>query len=244
MEELARTRGGYAYPWRSEVAPGNGEDAYTAAVTAALRPDAVVIEAGCGHGPDIPRFAPSVARYIAYDYARGFVEIARRTTTTLALDNVTLHAVDSSPERGGRIPADDRSVDLIVSRRGPTNFILDARRVLRDGGRMIQLNPVPWMPPWNLDVPEGLRVRAEPDIEPRIGQRLRAAGFKFASAERFDVPEYLPDAEALWKCLAWLKDDAPAFSEVRGTLEDLFADHAGPRGLELRHCRFLWSADA
>jgi SAM-dependent methyltransferase len=240
MEELARTRGGHVYPWRSDLASGNGEDAYTTAVAAALDPSTVVVEAGCGHGPDIPRFAPHVARYIAYDYAAGLAAIARETAATLG--DVEVHVADSSPARGGRIPVGDRSVDLIISRRGPTNFIADARRVLRGGGRMIQLNPVPWVPPWNSELPESLRVPVVPDIEARIGQLLVANGFEFASNQRFDVPEYLPDADALWNFLAWLNDAAPSYIDIRGELENLFMRHAGPQGLELRHRRFLWTA--
>lgn len=242
MDALARTQGGYFYPWKSTLASGDGESAYTAMVKAALDTDVVVIEAGCGHGPDIPLFAQSVHRYIAYDYSPGLLEIARQQVRALSLHNVELHLADSSPERGGRIPAGDGVADLIVSRRGPTNFIADARRVLRKGGRMIQLNPAPWIPDWNRDLPPKLRVAAEEDAEPRVTERLTAAGLQFEAARRIDVAEYLPTPRDLWKYLAFLKDDPPSYDAVRGTLDDVFVHYAGRQGLELRQRRFLWSA--
>jgi hypothetical protein len=56
------------------------------------------------------------------------------------------------------------------------------------------------------------------------------------------VGEYLPAAKDLWKYLSFLKDDAPPWERVRGALEEVYAHYAGKQGLELRQCRFLWSA--
>jgi SAM-dependent methyltransferase len=243
MDELAHTQGGYFYPWQSTVAAGDGESAYTQMVRAALDTDLVVIEAGCGHGPDIPLFAARVHRYIAYDYSPGLIEIAREQVRALSLHNVELYMVDSDFGRGGRIPARDGCADLMVSRRGPTNFIRDARRVLKTGGRMIQLNPMDFVPDWNRDLPARLRVSAETgDIEAKIRGLLESAGFAFETAREFDVGEYLPTAKDLWKYVSFLKDDAPAWDSVRGALEEVFAHYSGRQGLELRHRRFLWSA--
>jgi SAM-dependent methyltransferase len=243
MDELARTQGGYFYPWRSVIASGDGESAYTAMVRAALDTDLVVVEAGCGHGPDIPLFAARVHRYIAYDYSPGLIDIAREQVRALSLHNTEIHLVDSDADRGGQIPAADASADLIVSRRGPTNFIRDARRVLKKGGRMIQLNPMDWIPDWNRDLPTRLRITADTgDIEAKIRGLLESDGFAFETARVFDVGEYLPTAKDLWKYASFLRDDAPPWERVRGALEEVYAHYAGRQGLELRHRRFLWSA--
>ena len=243
MDALARTQGGYFYPWQSTISSGDGESAYTSMVRAALDTDLVVVEAGCGHGPDIPLFAARVHRYIAYDYSPGLIEIAREQVRALSLHNVELHIVDSSPDRGGHIPVADASADLIVSRRGPTNFIRDARRVLKRGGRMIQLNPMDWVPDWNRDLPARLRVVAGVgDIEAKIRGLLVAEGLAFETERAFDVGEYLPSAKDLWKFLSFLNEDAPSWEAVRGALEEVFAHYAGRQGLELRNRRFLWSA--
>nr|QQZ49968.1 hypothetical protein JKL49_25320 [Phenylobacterium glaciei] len=76
MDALAEGQGGFFYPWTSTLGADDGEDAYTALVERHLSPDLSVLEAGCGHGPDVLRFAPQVARYGGYDFSEGFVRIA------------------------------------------------------------------------------------------------------------------------------------------------------------------------
>lgn len=251
MRGLAASQGGYFYPWKSRIAPGNGEDAYTALVEASLEPDASVLEAGCGHGPDIARFAPKVARYVAYDAVAEFIEIARRTAAERGLTNVELVVANSAPRHNGgraRLPVGDASVDLIVSRRGPTNFILDARRAVRPGGALIQLNPVdPWAA-WFEALPPALRGPSAQQaggfeaIAGLIADRLAEGGLALHSAWTFDVPEVIATPEDLYAFLTWLRDDPPAPEAVRADLERLFRDFAGPEGLELRHRRYLWKA--
>ncbi|HEX2561010.1 class I SAM-dependent methyltransferase [Phenylobacterium sp.] len=252
MRGLAASQGGYFYPWKSSLAPGNGEDAYAALVEACLQPDATVLEAGCGHGPDIPRFAPKVARYVAYDAVAEFIDIARRAAAERGLTNVELVVANSAPQHNGgraRLPADDGSVDLIVSRRGPTNFILDARRAVRPGGALIQLNPVDLTAPWFEALPTALPLpgayRAAGGFETiagRIAARLAEGGLALHSAWTFDVPEILAEPEDLYACLTWMTDDPPPLTAVRADLERLFREFAGPKGLELRHRRYLWKA--
>jgi SAM-dependent methyltransferase len=247
MEELARAQGGYFFPWRSEIGKGDGESAYTDRVEALLRPDSVVLEAGCGHGPDIHVFAPKVAHYIAYDYAPAFVGIAEQNVRRHALSNVQLFVMDSSPKQNaGRatLPAPDQSVDLIISRRGPTNFILAARRVVRPGGRLIQLNPMnSQAPPWNEALPPPLRISVDVEpIEARINTLLGEVSLDFENTEYFDVPEYFADAQQLWLMLTWLKSDPPSFADVQHDIRRVFERWGNSQGVELRHRRFLWTA--
>ncbi|MFC3078312.1 class I SAM-dependent methyltransferase [Phenylobacterium terrae] len=252
MRGLAASQGGYFYPWKSRIAAGNGEDAYAALVEACLQPDATVLEAGCGHGPDIGRFAPKVARYVAYDAAAEFVEIARRASAEQGLSNVELVVANSAPRHNAgraRLPVADASVDLIVSRRGPTNFILDARRVVRPGGALIQVNPVDPEAAWFAALPAALplpgRFREAGGFETiagRIADRLAEGGLALHSAWTFDVPEVIATPQDLYAFLTWLTDDPPPAQTVRADLERLFRDFAGPEGLELRHRRYLWKA--
>ena len=79
---------------------------------------------------DLLAFAPKVARYIAYDAVEPFMRVARERAAAAGLTNVELVVANSSAQANGgvvRMPAPDRSVDLIVSRRGPTNWIADGR---------------------------------------------------------------------------------------------------------------------
>lgn len=252
MRGLAASQGGYFYPWKSSVAPGNGEDAYAALVEASLQPDATVLEAGCGHGPDIPRFAPKAGRYVAYDAVAEFIDIARLAADERGVTNVELAVANSAPQHNGgraRLPVPDGSVDLIISRRGPTNFILDARRAVRPGGALIQLNPVDLTAPWFEALPAALPVPAAfreaggfEAIAGRIADRLAEGGLALHSAWTFDVPEILAEPDDLYAFLTWLADDPPPPQAVGADLERLFRDFAGPEGLELRHRRYLWKA--
>jgi 23S rRNA (guanine745-N1)-methyltransferase len=260
-ERLARMQRGYFYPWRSEIAPENGEDAYLRLVREHLvgtgqdmPPGRAgtrdVLDAGCGHGEVALDFAPLAGRIVAYDRVAAFVELGRETALARGVSNVEFVLGDSSPEANGgrpRIPAGDTAFDLIISRRGPTNWIEDARRVVRPGAVLIQLNPMEAPnPPWNDELPANLRFVDPGDysIRASIERRLGIGGLSLHSAWVYDVPEWLADARQLYVYLAFGRTpgEAPAWDEVRDAFEGVFARHATRRGLVLRHRRLLWKA--
>ncbi|MBR7621312.1 class I SAM-dependent methyltransferase [Phenylobacterium sp. 20VBR1] len=253
MDALAEGQGGFFYPWTSTLGADDGEDAYTALVERHLSPDLSVLEAGCGHGPDVLRFAPQVARYGGYDFSEGFVRIAGARAAAAGLTNVELICSNSSAGANDgrpRIPMPDASVDMIVSRRGPTNFILDAPRVVRPGGWLIQLNPMPSPRyAWDDELPEDLR--SEPardfDMAGHICGLLAQAGLALHSSWAFDVPEYFTDARQLYAYLAWnqfhgLGLRAQPLESALPALEAVMERHAGPEGLDVRRRRYLWSS--
>ena len=254
LERLAAEQGGYFYPWKSELGADNGEDAYTSLVERHLSPDATVLEAGCGHGDDLMAFAPKVARFIGYDAVAPFVETARERAAEAGLAHVELTVHNSSArfnDGSVRIPAEAGSIDLIISRRGPSNWIADARRVCRPGAWLIQLNPLPSpMPAWNDDLPEGLR-RAEnpanpdhPNLPDEIQAQLREAGIAPHSAWTFDVPEVFTALDELYRALTFMRFEPGVLTldEARPHLEHLFARN--PRGVDMRQRRYLWTAIA
>lgn len=247
LERLAESQGGFRYPWRSRLPSENGETAYTALVESHLSPDLTVLEPGCGHGADALRFAPKVRHYRAYDAVRGFLRLARQAAETKGLSNVEFILADTSPKRNAgqvRLPAEPSSVDLFVSRRGPTHWILDAPRVARTAAVLLQLNPMggPALE-WERDLPAGLHLpRESGSIEDRIAGLLSQAGLDFDDTWIFDVPEYLPDPGQLYAMATWLVESPPHYEDCRLQLERLFDHHATDEGLEARQRRFLWKA--
>jgi SAM-dependent methyltransferase len=240
-ERHAARYGGFAYPWRSAIEPANGEDAYTALVHEHLRADLDVVEAGCGHGSDALAFGPRVRSYLGYDAVEPFIEIARRRALDAGSRNVAFVVADSSPKRGGRVPAADASVDLILSRRGPSNFILDAPRVCRHGAVLLQVcylaTPIP---DWNDALPPALRMQAEADTAAEhVRDYLARAELALHSSSLHDVEERFDQPLELLRRLAWDRDlevDAPVQLDA---LTPLFEQRGA---LCLRHRRLLWKA--
>jgi SAM-dependent methyltransferase len=252
LEALSQQQGGYFYPWRSTLGEDNGEDAYTRLVLSHLSPDKIVLDAGCGHGTDMLAFAPKVRRFIGYDAVESFIAIAGRRAAEAGLTNVDLVCLNSSARFNGgaaRIPAPDHALDLIVSRRGPTNWIADARRACRAGAQLIELNPLPGppAPAWNADLPPGLRMAENPanpdhpNLVAEIEAALAAAGLKLETGQIFDAPEVFSEPEAFFRMLTFMRygPDTPSWDEARPHLERLFARHSL---IELRQRRFLWTA--
>ena len=253
MDALAAGQGGFFYPWTSNLGADDGEEAYAELVERHLSPDLTALEAGCGHGPDVLRFGPQVGRYVGYDFSEGFVRIARERADQAGQKNVELICANSSANANGgrpRIPMGEASVDIIVSRRGPTNFILDARRVVRPGGWLIQLNPAPSpRQAWDDELPEDLRSEPDRDFDMagHIAGLLAQAGLALHSGWSFDVPECFTDPRQLYAYLAWnqfhgLGLRAQALESALPALEKVMAKYAGPQGLDVRRRRYLWCA--
>ncbi len=251
LEALAAQQGGYFYPWRAALGENNGEDAYTQRVEEQLSPDKVVLDAGCGHGTDMLAFAPKVRRFIGYDAVESFIAIARRRAADAGLANVDLVHANSSPRLHGgvaRIPVADHTLELVISRRGPTNWIADARRACRPGARLIQLNPLPAPEvAWRCELPEALRPAenpanpGRPDLPLQIAAALAAANLRLDESWIFDAPEVFSEPQELYRALTFMRfePETPSWDAARPSLERLFARH-GP--IELRQRRFLWTA--
>ena len=250
-DRLATLQAGYYYPWRSHLAPYNGEDTYLGMVRQHLRPDADVLDAACGHGEVALDIAPLCRSVLGYDRTDAWIELARRAAHGRGLTNATFVLHDSSPVANGgqtRLPGPDAAFDLLICSKGPFHWIEDARRVARPGAVLLMLVPDATPPaPWHTWLPEALRWYLAPDphwARPAIEQRLATAGLALHSWWSFDVPELFPDPEQLYLSLTWgtTPDEVPSFAEVRPVLERVLAEHGGPAGVELRHRRYLWKA--
>ncbi len=259
-DRLATMQKGYFYPWRSTLAPHNGEDAYLSLVHEHLTrtgPDMPpgepgardVLDAGCGHGEVALDLAPLARHILGYDRVGPFIDLAREAARERGIANVEFVHANSSPDVNGgraRIPT-DASFDLMISRRGPIDWLEDARRIGRPGAVMIELNPLGSpIPPWNDELPADLRFAETgyPDMLISVERRLGEGGLRLHSAWTYDVPEWLPDARQIYAYITFGRsaDEAPPWEDVRDAFEAIYARHATSRGLALRQRRLLWKA--
>jgi SAM-dependent methyltransferase len=249
FERLAQMQEGYYYPWQSTLPPYNGEDVYMEMVRQHLTRNADVLDVGCGHGEVALDIAPYCRSVLAYDRVAPYIDLARQLSRERGVENITFLCADSSPEAGGghaRIPAEDDSLDLLISRRGPIDWFEDAPRVARPGAVLLMLNPnrTP-IPEWNDELPEGLRLTGEPlPMRALIEERLSSAGLELHSCWEFDVPELYADPEQLYIRTSWgfTSEEVPSWAEAKSMLRQIFHNHAGPEGLVLRFLRTLWKA--
>jgi SAM-dependent methyltransferase len=253
-DRLATLQNGYYYPWKSQIAPLNGETAYLELVHQHLSAETDLLDVGCGHGEVARQLAPQCRSILAYDRVERYIQIAKEEARKQGVENLTYLCVDSSlasNEGVAKIPAESDSFDLMVSRRGPLHWLEDARRVARPGAVLIQLNPLETpLPPWADLLPEPLR--SATGIDYRNGMlnsvkyRLELGGLELHSAWTYDVPEYFSDPAELYNRLAWgyIPGEVPAWKEVVPIFKKIFTESADREGLALRHTRLLWKAVA
>ncbi len=251
-DRLATLQDGYFYPWKSKVAPQNGEDAYLKLVRQYLTPEMDVLDVGCGHGEVALELSPHCCSILAYDRVDAYIQIAKENARNKNIINITYLCVDSSTGADNqplRILAETKSFDLMISRRGPLHWLEDARRVARSGAILIQLNPFETaQPKWAVRLPEPLR--SATGIEYQFGMlnsvkyRLSLGRLELHSAWTYDVPEYFTDPRELYKRLSWgyIPDEVPSWQDVRSIIEDIFTEFTCEDGLPLRHTRLLWTA--
>ncbi|HJN50513.1 MAG: class I SAM-dependent methyltransferase [Pseudomonadales bacterium] len=252
-DALAKVQKGYYYPWKSEVAPGNGEDAYLAMVREHLTPDSDVLEVGCGHGEVALQLAPLCRSIIAYDRVEDYIEIAKKNAADRNIRNVTFLCYDGRDPASGeiRLPVEDRSIDMITVRRGPHYWIEDAPRIARPAAVLIQLDPMEEpIPAWSSKLPHLLhyensgRYSGQGSRHQSVENRLNQSGLLLHSGWGFDVPEVFPDPKELYTALTWgiPADQVPTFEDVEYKFKNIYERYAEEKGIVLRHCRFLWKS--
>lgn len=248
-KQLAKTQQGYYYPWKSTVSPFNGEDAYLELVKAHLQPQLDVLDAGCGHGDVALEIAPLCHSVFAYDLVEDYVELAQTRARERSLENVQFVCANSSAKANlgkPKIPAKDNTIDLFISRRGPLNWLADAKRVAKPGATIIMLTMLETtLPAWHELLPETLSFPfpTSGSMLAEVRGRLETNGFSLQSYWTFDVPEVFDNPRDLYIYLTWTNfANAPSFETTKPILETIFEQYANNRGLALPHRRLLWKA--
>jgi SAM-dependent methyltransferase len=250
-KQLAKVQHGYYYPWKSVVAPFNGENAYLELVKAHLHAELDVLDAGCGHGEVALDIAPLCHSVFAYDLVEDYITLAQKEAEKQKLENVQFVCANSSAKANDghpKLPAKDKSIDLFISRRGPLHWLADARRVAKPGATIIMLNMLETaLPVWSNLLPDTLSFPfpVSGSMLAEVQRRLEPSSFSLHSHWTFDVPEIFESPKELYAYLAWTNfANAPSFEMTKPVLQTIFEQYADRQGLTLPHRRLLWKAFA
>jgi len=262
---------GFAHRWKSQVAGGNGEDAFISLVEQHLHPDSDLLDVGCGHGELTLTLASRCRSIVGIERDPGYFKLANELAAERGVTNIRFFQVNlAGPDEPDRpfagIPLPDASIDLIINRRGPIlrRYLVEAIRVTRQGAAIVGLHPTgnATPPPWRGELPDAFQdvfnFMPFEQVATWVTEPLDAAGISDYSLWWIDVPEFLRDTHELYERLAVFTNlptsttpprqpgdelpVVPPYEQVEAQLQSLFSHHTTPDGLVVRHCRLLWQA--
>ncbi len=139
IKQQVQTRfGEVAANYLASAVHASGADLEIMARDVPLRPDSIVLDAGCGAGHTALAFAPSVAWVYACDFTGSMLKQVKLLARQRGAANVTPQLADIE-----YLPFPDDSFDIVTSRysahhwQHPKRAIDEIRRVLRDKGAFI-----------------------------------------------------------------------------------------------------------
>lgn len=210
------------------------------------KPGETILEVGAGTGETgflVAALIGPSGRLIATDFSPEMLARARAGAERAGLSNLDLRLMDVM-----NLDLPDASVDGIVGRLvyhlvpDPRRALAEARRVLRDGGRLCFTvfgpeDEVPYdlavmttMVKRELRMPPGITIDVEMNDEDLVREVTEAAGFRSVDVERVGFRFRFPDDDAAWRYLTELYGRAadlirglPA-DQQRGFREDFLAE--------------------
>jgi SAM-dependent methyltransferase len=223
-------------------------------------PGETILELGCGMGTlgmGVAQLVGSQGTVIVSDIAEGMVAAARRRAEGVPAANVQVRVLD-----GQAIDLPDQSVDAVVCRMGymlmpdPQVAFAEARRVLRDSGRLVLSV---WSGPehnaWALVL--GMAVMQAGLVGPdpfgagglfslsdkaTLGAALSGAGFPHVRIDQVDSPHGCEDVDSCWQItsrpagpLAAILSELPGekLEEIKRHVVAMASQYERPKGVLL-----------
>ena len=124
--------------YRTSKVHAAGNDLDLMVASSALRPESIVLDAGCGAGHTSLAFAPRVGRVIACDFTAAMLEQVETLARERGAHNVEAQLADVE-----NLPFPVASFDLVVTRYSahhwlhPERALAEFRRLLKPGGELL-----------------------------------------------------------------------------------------------------------
>lgn len=124
--------------YRTSKVHAAGNDLDLMVASSALRPESIVLDAGCGAGHTSLAFAPRVGRVIACDFTAAMLEQVETLARERGAQNVEAQLADVE-----NLPFPVASFDLVVTRYSahhwlrPEQALAEFRRLLKPGGELL-----------------------------------------------------------------------------------------------------------
>ncbi|MFM2480876.1 class I SAM-dependent methyltransferase [Celerinatantimonas sp. YJH-8] len=135
--------GSQAQAYLTSAVHASGDDLTLLVQRIGSKPDAQVLDLGCGGGHVSYQLAPHVGRMVAYDLSESMLDVVRQRAAELQLTNV-----QTQQGNVNQLPFADQSFDYVVTRFSAHHWVhweaalREMRRVLKPSGQAIIIDVV------------------------------------------------------------------------------------------------------